>query len=133
MRVMVFVKASAESEAGVMPSTDLLERMTDYNEALVAAGIMRDGDGLHPSSKGVRVRFSGDERSVTDGPFAETKELVAGYWIWEVDSMQHAVDWLKRAPFEGGEVEIRPFFETEDFGEMLTPDLREREAQMRGL
>ncbi len=132
MRVMVIVKASEDSEAGVMPSEKELAAMGKYNEELVDAGIMVHGDGLHPSSQGVRVRFSGDDRTVTDGPFAQTKELIAGYWVWKVDSMEHAVEWLKRAPFDGGaEVEIRPFFEAEDFGEELTPELREQEDRLR--
>lgn len=132
MRVMVIVKASEESEAGVMPTEQELAAMGAYNEELAAAGIMRAGEGLHPSSKGVRVRFSGDQRTVIDGPFAETKELIAGFWLWEVQSMQEAIEWLKRAPFDGGtEVEIRPVFEDEDFGEEFTPELREREQRLR--
>lgn len=131
MRVMVLVKASAESEAGALPSEQLLTRMSRYNEELVEAGILVDGDGLRPSAKGVRVRFDGDSTSVTDGPFAETKELVAGYWIWRVESLEEAVAWLKRAPFEGGEVEIRPIAEAEDFGEAMTPELHAREERMR--
>jgi hypothetical protein len=131
MRVMVLVKASPESEAGEMPSQEDLSQMTDFNEELVKAGVMLAGEGLHPSSKGVRVAFSGTERKVIDGPFAETKELVAGYWVWQVKSLDEAVEWLKRAPFQEGEVEIRPVFEDDDFGEEFTPELREREAQMR--
>ena len=131
MRVMVLVKASPESEAGEMPGDDLLTPMTDFNEELVKAGVMLAGEGLHPSSKGVRVAFSGTERKVIDGPFAETKELVGGYWVWQVKSLDEAVEWLKRAPFQEGEVEIRPVFEDEDFGDEFTPELREREAQMR--
>ena len=131
MRVMVLVKASPESEAGEMPGEDLLSPMTDFNEELVKAGVMLAGEGLHPSSKGARVAFSGTDRKVIDGPFAETKELVAGYWVWQVKSLDEAVEWLKRAPFQEGEVEIRPIFESEDFGDELTPELREREAQMR--
>jgi hypothetical protein len=132
MRVMVIVKASGDSEAGVMPSKQLLTDMGKYNEELVDAGIMLDGDGLRPSSKGVRVRFSGAERTVTDGPFAETRELIAGYWVWQVESMDQAVEWLKRAPFDGGtEIEIRPFAEADDFGEEFTPELREREERLR--
>jgi hypothetical protein len=116
MRVMVIVKASKESEAGQMPSAKLLADMGKYNEELMKAGVMLAGDGLHPSSKGKRIRFSGTERTVTDGPFAETKELIAGYWIWRVQSMDEAVSWLKKAPFDGGtELEIRPLFEAEDF------------------
>jgi hypothetical protein len=132
MRVMVLVKASEESEGGAMPSEELLAEMTTFNEALVKAGVMLAGEGLHPSSEGVRVRFSGSERKVIDGPFAETKELVAGYWLWQVKDMGEAVEWLKRAPFDGGtEIELRPVFETEDFGEELTPELREREERLR--
>jgi hypothetical protein len=131
MRVMVLVKASPESEAGEMPGEDLLSPMTDFNEELVKAGVMLAGEGLHPSSKGARVAFSGTERKVIDGPFAETKELVAGFWVWQVKSFDEAVEWLKRAPFQEGEVEIRPIFESDDFGDELTPELREREAQMR--
>ena len=132
MRVMVIVKASRESEAGEMPSEKLLTEMGKYNEELVKAGVMLAGDGLHPSSKGKRVRFSGADRTVIDGPFAETKELIAGYWIWKVKSMDDAVQWLKRAPFDGGaEIEIRPLFETEDFGKELTPELRAQEDRLR--
>ncbi len=132
MRVMVIVKADEDSESGVMPSEQMLREMGEYNEELVDAGIMVDGDGLHPSSKGVRVRFDGEERTVTDGPFAETKELIAGYWVWKVESMDEAIAWLKRAPFDGGtEVEIRPFFEADDFGEEFTPELREQEDRLR--
>ena len=131
MRVMVLVKASPESEAGEMPSEEMLSQMTDFNEELVKAGVMLAGEGLHPSSKGARVAFSGTERKVIDGPFAETKELVAGYWVWQVKSLDEAVEWLKRAPFQEGEVEIRPVFEDDDFGDEFTPELREREAQIR--
>lgn len=132
MRVMVIVKASKEIEAGVMPKRADLEPMGRFNEELVKAGVMLAGDGLHPSSKGKRVRFEGAKRTVIDGPFTETKELVAGFWLWKVKSMQDAVDWLKRAPFDGGaEVEIRPVFEAEDFGEELTPEMRERGARLR--
>ena len=131
MRVMVFVKANPESEAGQMPSEEVLSEMTDFNEELVKAGVMLAGEGLHPSSKGVRVAFSGKDRKVIDGPFAETKELVAGYWVWQVKSLDEAVEWLKRAPFPEGEVEIRPVLESDDFGEEFTPELREREAQLR--
>ena len=127
MRVMVIVKASKESEAGVLPGQELLAQMGKYNEQLVKAGIMLAGDGLHPTSKGKRVKFSGTKHTVIDGPFTETKELIAGYWMWQVRSMDEAVDWLKRAPFDGGaEVEIRPIFEAADFGENFTPELRER-------
>jgi hypothetical protein len=114
-----------------MPDEDLLSPMTDFNEELVKAGVMLAGEGLHPSSKGARVAFSGTERKVIDGPFAETKELVAGYWVWQVKSLDEAVEWLKRAPFQEGEVEIRPVFEDDDFGDEFTPELREREAKMR--
>ena len=134
MKVMVIVKASKSSEAGVLPDTKLMNDMGKFNEQLVKAGIMLAGDGLKPSSKGKRVRFSGEKRTVIDGPFTETKELVAGFWIWEVKSMEEAVEWLKRAPNphpEETEVEIRPFYEAADFGEALTPEIREREERMR--
>jgi hypothetical protein len=132
MRVLVIVKASKESEAGQMPSEKILTDMGKYNEELVKAGVMLAGEGLHPSSKGKRVKFSGTNRTVIDGPFAETKELIAGYWVWQVKSMDDAVSWLKRAPFDGGtEVEIRPVFETEDFGKELTPELRAQEERLR--
>ena len=132
MRVMVIVKATKDSEAGVMPTEQMFSEMLAYNDQLVKAGIMLAGDGLHPSSKGKRVRFEGAKRTVIDGPFAETKELIAGYWVWRVKSMDEAVDWLKRAPFDGGtELEIRPIFEAEDFGEELTPDLRAQEDRLR--
>ena len=132
MRVMVLVKANEDSEVGVMPSEDLLKEMGSYNEELVKAGVMLAGDGLHPSSKGARVRFSGEERTVKDGPFAETKELIAGYWLWQVKSMDEAIEWLKRAPFdEGSEIEIRPVFEPEDFGEAYTPEVQEQEERIR--
>lgn len=133
MRVMVIVKASKGSEAGEMPSTELLTAMGNYNEELVKAGIMLAGEGLHPSSKGARVQFSGEKRSVVDGPFAETKELIAGYWIWRVQSLEEAIDWVKRCPNpmqEDSEIEIRPIFEAEDFGEEFTPELREQEARL---
>ena len=132
MRVMVIVKASKESEAGVMPDEKMLSEMGKYNEELVKAGIMLAGEGLHPTSKAKRVRFTGKERAVIDGPFAETKELVAGYWLWQVKSMDEAVQWLKRAPFDGGaEVEIRPVFEAEDFGAEYTPELQARDERLR--
>ena len=132
MRVIVFVKASKESEAGQMPTTEILAEMGKYNEQLVKAGVMLAGEGLHPSAKGKRVKFSGSQRTVIDGPFAETKELIAGFWIWKVQSMDEAVEWLKKAPFGGGmEIEIRPIFEAEDFGRELTPELREREERLR--
>ena len=134
MRVMVIVKANEDTEAGVMPSQDLLEAMTRYNEELVEAGVMQAGEGLQPSSKGKRVRFSGDERSVIDGPFAETKELIAGFWLWQVESIEAAVEWARRCPNPTGEdsvLEIRPLYEAEDFGESFTPELQEREARLR--
>ncbi len=132
MRVMVLVKADKASEAGEMPSEDMLTRMGAYNEELVKAGVMLAGEGLHPTSKGLRMRFSGNERAITDGPFAETKELLAGFWIWQVRSIDEAVEWLKRAPFDGGtEIELRPIFEMEDFGEAMTPELREQEERLR--
>jgi len=134
MRVMVLVKATADSEAGLMPSSELLEAMGRYNEELVEAGIMKGGDGLHPSSKGKRVAFDGDKRAVIDGPFTETKEIVAGYWLWEVKDMDEAVAWVKRCPnpMPGpSEVEIRPLFELEDFGEAMTPEIAELNAQLR--
>jgi hypothetical protein len=132
MRVMVIVKASKESEAGQMPDEKILTDMGKYNEQLVKAGIMTAGEGLHPSSKGKRVRFSGNERTVIDGPFTETKELIAGFWLWQVKSMDEAVEWLKRAPFGGGtEIEIRPIFEMEDFGKEFTPEARAREERLR--
>jgi hypothetical protein len=127
---MVLVKASKDSEAGVMPSEQLLRDMGNFNEELVKAGVMLAGDGLHPSSKGARVRFSGGKRAVIDGPFAETKELVAGYWLWKCKSLAEAIDWLKRAPFEETEVEIRQVFEPEDFGAEFTPELREQEERL---
>jgi hypothetical protein len=131
---MVIVKANADSEAGVMPSERLLTEMGQFNEELVKAGIMQAGEGLHPSSKGARVRFSGGKQTVIDGPFAETKELVAGFWLWKVQSLQEAIDWVKRCPTEDGEeaeIEIRPVFEMEDFGAELTPELREQEERLR--
>ena len=132
MRVIVMVKASDESEAGVMPSEDLLTQMGNFNEELVKAGVMLAGEGLHPSSKGHRVKFSGKERTVVDGPFAETKELLGGFWLWEVRDLDEAIEWAKRAPMGGDTaLELRPVFETEDFGDELTPELREREAALR--
>ena len=132
MRVMVIVKADKDSEAGVLPSREILAAMGKYNEELVKAGVMLAGEGLHPSSKGARVKFSGATRTVTDGPFAEAKELIAGFWLWQVKSMDEAIEWLKRAPFGGGtEVEIRQVFEMEDFGRELTPELRENETRLR--
>jgi hypothetical protein len=134
MRVMVIVKANKESEAGVMPSQKLLTEMGKFNEELIKAGVLLAADGLHPSSKGKRVRFSGDKRTVVDGPFTETKELIAGFWLWQVRSMEEAVEWVKRCPcpHEGeGEIEIRPVFEMEDFGAEFTPELREQEKRQR--
>jgi len=134
MRVMVIVKATKDSEAGVMPSKELLTAMGNYNEELVKAGIMLAGDGLKPSSQGKRVRFTGSERTVIDGPFAETKELIAGYWMWQVRSMEEAVEWLKRCPnpMPGeSEVEIRPVYEMADFGENFTPEARDQEERLR--
>ena len=133
MKVMVIVKATKESEAGEMPSQQLLTEMTAYNEELVKAGIMLAGEGLHPSSKGARVHFSGTNRTVIDGPFAETKELIAGFWMWKVKSMQEAIDWVKRCPnpmMSDSDIEIRPVFEMEDFGEAMTPELQEREKKL---
>ena len=134
MRFIVMVKATKDSEAGVMPSQKLLEDMGKFNEELVKAGIMLAGEGLKPSSQGVRVKFSGTKRSVIDGPFAETKELVAGFWIWQVKSLEEAIEWVKRCPNPmpgDSEIEIRPIFEAEDFGENFTPEAREKEAKLR--
>jgi hypothetical protein len=132
MRVMVIVKASRESEAGEMPKEKMLAEMGEFNEQLVKAGIMLAGDGLQPTSKGKRVRFSGTKRTVIDGPFDGTKELISGYWVWQVKAIDEAVEWLKRAPFENGaEVEIRPFFELEDFGAEYTPELRALDERLR--
>jgi hypothetical protein len=131
MRVMVLVKATKDSETGIMPSTELLEAMGKYNEELVNAGIMKAGEGLHPSSKGKRVAFDGTNRTVIDGPFSQTSELVAGFWLWEVKSKAEAIEWLKRAPFDRGEVEIRQVFEADDFGPEFTPELREQEERIR--
>jgi hypothetical protein len=135
MRVMVLIKATEQSEAGEMPSEQLLSEMTDFNEELVKAGVMLAGEGLHPSSAGARVIFTGSDRKVIDGPFAETKELLAGYWLWQVKSLDEAIEWVKRIPnpMPGTEaiVEIRPVFETEDFGDELTPELRAREQELR--
>jgi hypothetical protein len=129
---MVFVKANKESEAGGLPSTEMLSQMGKFNEELVKAGVMLVGEGLQPSSKGKRITFTGAKPTITDGPFAETKELIAGFWLWQVRSMEEAVEWLKRAPFgPGAEVEIRPVFEAEDFGANLTPELKEREERLR--
>src|SRR3954453_6709128 len=131
MRAIVIVKATKDSEAGVMPSEKLLTEMGKFNEELVKAGIMQAGEGLHPTSKGKRLQFSGGKPTVIDGPFAETKELVSGFWLWKVKSMDEAVQWLKRAPFENEQVEIRPMFEPEDFGAEFTPELREQEQRLR--
>ncbi len=137
MRVMVIIKANKDSEAGRLPAEKLLTEMGKFNEELVKAGVMQAGDGLHPSSKGKRVRFSGGKRTVTDGPFAETKELVSGFWLWQVKSMDEAVEWVKRVPFdasntpEGTEIEIRQLYEAEDFGAEYTPELREQDERLR--
>ena len=135
MRFMVIVKASKESEAGVLPSKEILEKMGKFNEELVKAGVMLAGEGLQPSSKGVRVRFSGEKRTVIDGPFAETKELIAGFWLWQVKSKEEAIEWVKRSPnpFPGteSEIEIRQVFEAEDFGAEFAPELREQEERLR--
>jgi hypothetical protein len=134
MKVMVIVKATPSSEAGLMPTNELLTAMGNYNEELVKAGIMLAGEGLHPSSKAVRVHFSGADRMVTDGPFTETKELIAGFWLWQVKSMEEAVEWVKRCPnpmIEDSDIDIRPLFEMEDFGEEFTPELRDQEEKLR--
>lgn len=131
MRVLVMVKATRESEAGALPDAEMLAEMGKFNEELVKAGIMQEATGLKPSSVGKRVKFKGGKPFVTDGPFAETKELVGGFWIWKVKSVDEAVEWLKRAPFRDEEVEVRPFYELEDFGESFTPELREREQRLR--
>jgi hypothetical protein len=131
MRFMILVKASKESEAGTMPNKQILTEMGRFNEELAKAGVLLAGEGLHPSSKGTRIRFSGEKRIVTDGPFAETKELIAGFWIWRLNSKNEAIAWLKRAPFNDAEVEIRQVFEAEDFGAELTPELRTQEERLR--
>ena len=132
MRVMVLVPADENSERGVMPDENLLSEMGNFNEELVKAGVMLAGEGLHPTSKAARVRFDGDKRTVIDGPFTESKELIAGYWLWQVRDMDEAIEWIKRAPFGGGtEIEIRPVFEAEDFGDEFTPELREQEERLR--
>ncbi len=131
MRFMVIVKADKDSEAGVLPTRELLAEMGKFNEELAKAGVMLAGEGLQASSKGARVRFSGNKRTVTDGPFSETKELIAGFWLWQVRSKDEAIEWLKRAPFKEGEVEIRQVFEAEDFGAEFTPELREQEERVR--
>ena len=133
MRFMVMVKASPETEAGVMPSEELLAAMTKYNEELVEAGVMLAGEGLHPSARGARVKFTGDQRTVVDGPFMETKELIAGFWIFKVDSLEEAIEWVRKVPNPTGEeseIEIRQIFEPDDFGPELTPELRAREEQI---
>jgi len=132
MRFMVIVKADKNSEAGIMPSREILTAMGKFNEELVKAGVMLAGEGLHPTSKGKRVKFLGGKHTITDGPFTESKELIAGFWLWQVRSMDEAVEWLKRSPFDGGtEIEIRQVFEAEDFGAELTPELREQENRLR--
>ncbi len=131
MRVLVVIKANRKSETGVMPSERMLTEMGKFNDELVKAGVMQAGEGLHPSSKGARVRFSGTSRTVIDGPFAETKELVAGFWIWQVKSLDEAVEWLKKAPFDDAELEIRQVAEVEDFGDAFDPELRKQEEEMR--
>ena len=132
MRVMVIVKGDQDTEAGVMPSTELLMAMGAYNEQLVKAGVMQAGEGLTPTSKGARVRFDGDKRTVIDGPFAETKEVICGYWLWKVDSLEDAIAWLKKAPFDGGTtIELRPIFEMEDFGAQMTPELAAQDERLR--
>jgi hypothetical protein len=132
MRVMVLVPADENSEKGVMPDEKLLTEMGNFNEELVKAGVMLAGEGLHPTSKAARVRFDGDKRTVIDGPFTESKELIAGYWLWQVRDMDEAIEWIKRAPFDAGtEIELRPVFETDDFGDAMTPELREQEERLR--
>jgi hypothetical protein len=132
MRFMVIVKANKDSEAGILPSKEILTAMGKYNEELVRAGVMLSGDGLQPSSKGKRVKFSGAKPTVIDGPFAETKELIAGFWVWQAKSMEEAIEWLKRSPFGGGtEIEIRPVYEMEDFGAAVTPEIKERDRRLR--
>jgi hypothetical protein len=131
MKVMIFVKANKDSEAGVMPNAEVLRAMTDFNEQLVKAGVMLAGEGLHPSSKAKRVRCVGKQRTVIDGPFAEAKELVAGFWMWQVKSIDEAVEWIRRSPFQEGEIEIRPVFEAEDFANVVPADVAEREKELR--
>jgi len=131
MRFMILVKASKDSEAGVLPTTEMLAEMSKFNEELARAGVMLAGEGLHSSAKGARVRFDGTRRTVIDGPFSETKELVAGFWLWQVGSREEAIEWVKRSPFREGEVEIRQVFEADDFGAALTPELREAEERLR--
>jgi hypothetical protein len=131
MKVMVIVKANADTEAGVMPTEEELREMGEFNEQLVKAGVMLAGDGLHPTRNAKRVKFDGAKRSVVDGPFTETKELICGFWIWQVKSIEEAVEWLRRAPFKEGEVDLRPIFEAEDFGEAFTPELQAQEDRLR--
>ena len=131
MRFMVLVKADKNSEAGILPNREILEKMGTFNEELVKAGVMLAGEGLHPTSKGARVRFDGSKRTVIDGPFTEAKELIAGFWLWQVKSKEEAIEWLKRAPFDQTEVEIRQVFEAEDFGAEFTPELRAQEERLR--
>jgi hypothetical protein len=131
MRVIVFVKATEASEAGVMPSTEELTEMGAFNEELVNAGVMLAGEGLHPTARGVRIYYNGKDRKVVDGPFTEAKEVVAGFWIWQVKSMDEAIEWAKRSPFQEGQLELRPVFEDDDFGDAMTPELREQEERMR--
>jgi hypothetical protein len=132
MRVMVMIRADKDTEAGVMPSEEILAAMGKYNEELVNAGVLLAGEGLHPSSKGARVKFSGGKATVIDGPFTEAKELIAGFWLWQVKSMEEAIEWLRRSPFDGGaEIEVRPVFDPEDFGPAFTPELREAEERLR--
>ena len=133
MRVMVFVPGDKNSEAGAMPSTELIEKMTKFNEELVKAGVMLAGEGLTPTKRGARVRFDGKKRTVIDGPFTESKEIVAGFWIWQVKNLDEAIEWIKRAPFDGGvQIELRPIFEAEDFGKELTPELRAQQERLLG-
>jgi hypothetical protein len=131
MKVIVFVKATKDSEAGVMPNREILTEMGKFNEELVKAGVMLSAEGLHPTSRGIRVQFAGSGRTVTKGPFTESSELIAGFWMWKVKSMDDAIEWIKRSPFQHEQVEIRPVFEPDDFGEALTPELREQEARLR--
>jgi len=131
MKVMIFVKANKDSEAGIMPSEEVFRAMTEYNEQLVKAGILLAGEGLHPSSKAKRVRCVGKQRTVLDGPFSETKELVAGFWMWQVKSLDEAVEWVRRSPFQEGEIEIRPVFSPEDFADVVPPDVAAKEQELR--
>jgi hypothetical protein len=131
MRFMVIVKGDKNSEAGVMPSEEIMREMGNFNDELVKAGVMLAGEGLHPTSKGFKVRFNGDKRTIIDGPFTEAKEIVAGYWVWQVKSREEAIEWVKRSPFQEGEVEVRQVFEADDFGAEYTPELREQEERQR--